>query len=36
MPTINGKKYAYTKLGIKKAAAAKLRNKKKIVRRKKK
>jgi hypothetical protein len=38
MPTINGKKYAYTKAGMKKAkaAAAKLRSKKKIVRRKKK
>jgi hypothetical protein len=37
MPTVDGKKYAYTKAGMKKAkaAAAKLRSKK-IVRRKKK
>tara|TARA_R110000824_G_scaffold69304_3_gene178678 strand:- start:3357 stop:3467 length:111 start_codon:yes stop_codon:yes gene_type:complete len=36
MPTVNGKKYSYTKEGRDKAAAAKLRSKKKIVRRKKK
>jgi hypothetical protein len=38
MPTVDGKKYAYTKPGRDKAraAAAKLRSKKKIVRRKKK